>query len=133
MLALEIQGPKRSTLFVKLRDLYPECFHLIGDEPKLFPMRCYVDHCPRNARCQDKLVQRTKFMFDAFPRADLLQLYFSYRDRPGSQRAALFWRDMREPRYITFNRTSWEKMKEVGVVFEYHLPDSLFLPTRQAG
>jgi hypothetical protein len=73
------------------------------------------------------LAKRVKYIFDQFPTADLLLLYFSYRDRPGSQRAGIFWRDFREPRYITMNRAAWERMKAMGTVYEWQLPNSLFL------
>lgn len=79
----------------------------------------------------DKLVKRVKYIFDAFPEAKLLLLYFAYRDKPGSQRAGVFWREMTEPRYITMNRGGWEKLKEIGNVYEWELPDSLFLEKPQ--
>lgn len=115
------------TIFAKLKDVFPECEVLIQDAQQLYPLRCLKDHCPRNANCMEKLAHRVKYIFDNFKEAQLLILYFAYRDRPGSTRAGLFWRDMREPRFITFNRASWEKMKEVGVIYEWTLPQSLFL------
>lgn len=125
MYVLEVQ---EKTIFCKLKDVYPECEHLIMDSQQLYPLRCFRDDgCPRNSNCQEKLAHRTKFIFDNFPNAQLLVLYFSYRDRPGSTRAGLFWRDIREPRLITLNRTGWEKMKEIGVVYEWELPNHLFL------
>ena len=127
-LALRIRSLKgHDTLFLKLRDLFPECAFQIEDAPQLFPLRCLVDHCPRNMRCMDRLVARLKFVFDTWPETELVMLYFSWQDRPGSQRAGLFWRDMREPRCITFNRTSWEMLKRQGTVYAWHLPSELFL------
>ena len=124
MYLLEVQT---KTIFAKMREVYPECEFLIKDAPQLFPLRCLVDHCPRNANCMEKLAHRVKWFFDTFPKSELLILYFAYRDRPGSTQAGLFWRDMSEPRFITMNRSSWEKMKSVGTIYEYSLPDSLFL------
>lgn len=128
MYILEVQS---KTLFIKLRDVYPECEFLIHDSSQLYPFKCLVDHCPRNSMCMDKLVKRVKYIFDAFPDSKLLLLYFSYRDKPGSQRAGIFWREMSEPRYITMNRAGWEKLKEIGKVYEWELPDSLFLEKAQ--
>lgn len=128
MLILEVN---KSTLFAKLKDVFPECEFLIGDVQKLHPLICLRDTCHRNANCMERLVRRVKYMFDTFKDAKLLLLYFSYRDRPGSQRAGIFWRDLREPRYITMNRTGWEKLKQIGVVYEWALPDHLFLGTKE--
>lgn len=127
VLILEV---KQKTLFMKLQDLYPDCLFLIEDQPQLYPLRCLVDFCPRNANCMEKLAHRVKYIFDNFTEAKLLLLYFRYRDKPDSHRAGVFWRDMDiPPRFIVFNRTAWEKCKEIGTVYEWTLPDSLFLKT----
>lgn len=124
MYLLEIRD---KTIFAKLIDVYPECSFLIEDSPQLYPLKCLVDYCPRNANCMEKLAHRVKWFFDTFPKAELLILYFAYRDRPGSTRAGLFWRNMQEPRFITLNRSSWNKLKGMGSIYEYTLPDSLLL------
>lgn len=121
MLILSVQS---KTIFAKLKDVYQECEVLIDGSPQLYPLRCLVDHCPKNANCMETLAKRVNCIFEAFPEAQLLLLYFSYHDRQGSIRAGVFWRDMREPRYITLNRTGWQKMKEMGVVYEWHFPAS---------
>ena len=113
-------------VFLKLRDLFPECFFYIEHSPQLFPFRCLRDNgCVHS--CMEKLVKRVKYVFDTFKDAQLLLLYFSWRDQPGSQRAGVFWRDFSEPRYMTFNRKGWAKMKEIGTVYSWRLPDNLFL------
>jgi hypothetical protein len=127
VLVLEIQ---KKTLFMKMKDVYPECEYLIADQPQLFPFRCLRDSCPRNANCMGKLAVRVKYIFDTFKEAELVVLYFKYRDRPQSQRAGIFWKDMREPRYITMNLYSWAKLKELGTVYEWEIPDDVFLGTR---
>ncbi len=129
-LVLKVVKAVRSTLFMKLNDLYPECQFLIEGAPQLSPLFCLKSHCPRNQACMEKLANRVKYVFDTFPDTELLLLYFRYVDKPGSQRAGVFWRDMREPRIITFNRTAWDKLKSVGIVYEWALPDSLFLTKR---
>ena len=121
----------KKTLFAKLVDIYPECSHLIADCDQVYPLFCLRGACPRNANCMETLARRVKFVFDTFADAQLLLLYFAYRDRPGSIRAGVFWRSMSEPRLITFNRSGWNLMKQRGVVYEYTLPDSLFLPPRK--
>ena len=79
------------------------------------------------------LANRIKYVFDTFDDSDLLLLYFRYPDMPGSHRAGVFWRDMREPRYIVFNRSQWEYMKQIGVVYQWRLPDTLFLGKTATG
>lgn len=118
----------RCVVFMKLRDVYPECEFLIEGAPQLFPLRCIRDDgCPRNANCMGVLAHRIKYIFDTFDDADLLLLYFSYPDMPGSQRAGIFRRDMSEPRYLTLNRTVWSRMKQIGAVYQWQIPQSLFL------
>lgn len=114
-----------TTLFAKFEDVYPECFFYIDDEPQLHPLICYLGPCHRAQNCQEKIAKRVLVIFEAFPEAQLLLLYFTYRDKPGSYRAGVYWRDMREPRYITFNRAAWEKMKEVGELYEWDFPEKI--------
>lgn len=128
MLVLTVQ---EKTIFAKLKDVFPECEFLIRGAPQLFQLRCLVDHCPRNANCMEGLAKRVKWFFDTFKEASLVFLYFAGPDKPGSIRGGVFWRDMREPRVITFNRAAWEKFKKMGVVYETTMPDELFLGTRR--
>ncbi len=129
LLVLEVKGPSGQTsLFIKLEWVFPECSFLIKDADNLYPLFCLKNsYCPRNASCMDKLAKRVKYIFDHFPNSEVLYLYFRYRDLPNSQRAGVFWKDLREPTYITFNKTAWEKFKNIGTVYEWRLPDSLFL------
>lgn len=122
-----ILAVNEKTLFTKLENIYPECFHLISDLDKLFPLICLKTSCPRNANCMTTLAKRVKFLFDSFPLAQLLVLYFKYRDKPKSIRAGLFYKDLREPRLITMNPWGWKYFKEKGEVFEWTMPDALFL------
>jgi hypothetical protein len=130
MYVLEVQD---QTIFTKLVDVFPECSVLIKDSPKLHPLFCLKSNCPRNANCMGKLAHRVKYVFDQWPKAQLLILYFSYPDQPGSQRAGLFWRDMREPRYITMNRTAWVKLKKMGTIYKWQMPAELFLKATEPG
>ncbi len=132
-LVLEVVSQKtgRSSVFMKLNDLFPECSFLIEGADQLHPLFCLVnDVCPRNANCMEKLAKRVKYVFDTFEKADLLMLYFKHPDMPGSQRAGIFWRDnTTPPRYTVLNRSMWIRMKEIGAVYEWNLPENLFMVT----
>lgn len=120
----------KKTLFIKLQDVYPECWQLILGEPQLHPLICLKGDCHRSANCMEKLANRVKYIFDQFSEAELLILYFKY---PGYTNfmCGEFWKDMREPRFSVVNPGSWIKFKEIGEIFEWHLPDSFFLgPTK---
>ena len=74
------------SIFMKLRDVFPECLFLIQDAAQLFPFRCLRDNgCHRNQNCMGKLLKRIQYIFETFEDSQLLFLYFSYPDRPGSQ------------------------------------------------
>jgi len=121
----------RSTLFVKLDYLFPECQFLINDLPKMSPLICFRENgCPRNRNCIETLHKRVNCILDTFTDVDHLILYFKYRDRPGSQRAVLFYRDERDPKYFVLNRCSWDKFKHVGTIYEWVLPNELFLSAK---
>ena len=117
----------KQTLFAKLLEVYPECEFLIRDEEKLYPLICLQSSCPRAQNCMEKLAKRVNAMFEAFPQAKLLVLYFKYRDAPNRLRAGIFWKDMREPYYRVLNPGAWETFKRVGTVFEWDLPLELQL------
>lgn len=123
MLILEVQ---HKTIFTKFNEVYKDCEILINGSPQLHPLFCLKANCPKNANCMNKLAHRIKYIFDNFKLADLLVLYFKYPDRPNSIRAGIFWRDMREPRLITMNQSAWEKLKSMGIVYEFNIPDHLF-------
>lgn len=117
----------KRTLFAKFTEVYPECEFLIEDQPQLHPLICLSSNCHRAMNCMEKLARRVKALFDAFPDSNLLLLYFKYRDAPNRLRAGVFWRDMTEPRMIVMNSGAWEKMKEIGTVYEWELPRELML------
>lgn len=132
-LVLKVTGVKsgQASVFMKLKDLYPECEFLIKGADQLYPLFCLRNNvCPRNANCMEKLAKRVKYVFDTFPDSEILYLYFRYPDRPHSQRAGVFCRDLSNPefpKYVTFNRSQWVKMKEIGTVYKWDLPRLLFL------
>lgn len=136
-IVLKLVGEKtgRGCLFMKQADLYPECQLWIDGYDQLFPFRCLRDgECPKNRNCMGTLANRLKCVFDTFQDVDFVFLYFSWQDRPGSQRAGLFARDLEDkrfPRYLTFNRSVWDQVKArcqaEGTVYRWKVPDHLFL------
>lgn len=116
---------------MKLKDLYAECEYLIQGHDQLFPLRCIKDgFCSRNRNCLEKLSKRTQAVFDNFTDVSMLVLYFSYHDRPKSQRAGIFSRDLndaRHPRYITINPYAWEKIKSIGQAYYWQIPKDVLL------
>lgn len=116
------------TAFVPLRDIYPECAVLIQGEPQLYPLICMRTACPRNANCPQKLAHRVNFFFEkvADPDVTAMIAYFKHEDRPGSVRAGVFFRDMREPRVIVCNHYAFRKFKRDGEVFKWDPTDSFY-------
>lgn len=130
MYVLEVN---KKTLFIKMKEVFPECEFLIRGEPQLYPFICLrTEQCHRGLSCMPRLEPRIRYIFDQFSFAELLVLYFRYQDKPKSQRAGLFWKDGREPRCITMNPYAWEKFKTIGTTYEWSLPDSLFLDSEKS-
>src|SRR5262245_39418598 len=102
MYLLSIQD---KTLFCKFFDIYPECGLLVQDQPKLFPLICLESECHRNSNCFVKIAHRVQYIFDQFPKATLLILYFSYRNEPDRLRAGVFWRDFENTRFVKINKS----------------------------
>lgn len=117
----------QSTLFIKLKDIYHDCFHLIKGEPNLYPLFCLKFDCPRVQNCHERLLKRIKYIFDTFQKAEVLILYFTYIDKPDSHRGGVFWRDLERFKLITFNRSGWELLKKRGTIYQWHLPTELML------
>ncbi len=125
------------TLAMPLRVLYPECGVLIADSPLLHPLICLRDTCHRNNRCVERMVPRIVALFEGFPLASLLILYFTYRHRQ-SVGGALFRRGFDPPPRLlknpwgaetddpVVNRTGWEKFKKRAVVNAWEPPAGLF-------
>lgn len=117
----------KRTLFAKFLEVYPECEYLIKDQPQLHPLICLKSTCHRAQNCIKKLVKRTHAIFEAFPEAQLLVLYFKYRDAPNRLRAGIFWKDMREPYFRVLNPGAWSTFKRIGTVYEWEMPLGLKL------
>ena len=106
------------TVFIPLRFVYPECNVLIEEHTRVFPLRCYQDNgCSVDASCPDIMARRIDYLFqNVVKAAELIILYFKYRDRAQSIRGGLFWRDLREPRVMLLNKSGFEKCFKEGEV-----------------
>lgn len=118
----------KKCLFMKVQDVFPECLFYIKQTPKLTPLICLKEDnvCHVGHNCMETLVKRIKYVFDQQP-CKLLFLYFAYPDKPGSQRAVAFFNNLEDLRYLTFNKSAWEKIKKEGTVLQWQLPDELML------
>lgn len=106
------------TAFIPFREVYPECLFLIEDEPRLSPLVCMRDSCHRNKNCAEKIAKRVHYLFEkVITDSELIIAYFKWRDRPDSIRAGVFYRDMREPRVITCNRSAFNKFRKEGITY----------------
>lgn len=127
LLVLEVYSQRsgRSTLFAKMNDVFPECGILIKDATRMEQLQCFIDSCHVGADCMTKLANRVKVLLDAFPKTELVYLY--YRRRSDNRlRAGLFWSDFREPRLISMNPGSWNRLKLHGKVFQFTPPAGFY-------
>lgn len=125
--SIYILSIQNKTIFIKLNDLYPECKFLLRDLNLNFLWCLNNDICPRNSNCMEKLAKRLRSVFDKFKSVELVLLYFSCRDTPASIKAGVFFKDFREPYIITFNRSSWVKLKNMGKIYQWTLPNEFFI------
>jgi hypothetical protein len=116
------------TVFMPMRDLYPECLAIIENEPELYPLKCMASSCPRNSNCAERLAHRVNFFFEEVATNEkILLTYFKHLDRPNSVRAGVFHRDMREPRVILCNYFAFKKFSKEGTVYSWDPPESFYL------
>jgi hypothetical protein len=122
-----ILAVNEKTLFTKLDNIYPECNQLINGYDSLQPLQCFKqDFCPRNFNCAEKMARRVGSVFTAFPKAQLLVLYFKPVQEPNQMYGGVFWENMDiPPRVIKMHTYAWNKFKEIGVVYEWDLPGIL--------
>ena len=115
------------TVFIKLQDVFPECFLYREEMPRAEPLMCLSSTCPGNHACMETLAKRVFVLFrEVMPYAHLIVLYYRRRNT-NSLGAGLFWSDMREPRDITMNPFAWEMIKARGLVYEFHPGPNFFL------
>lgn len=127
MLVLHLVSQRKGTgtLWAKMDDVFPECGLLIKDATRMEQLQCFIDSCHVGANCMERLARRIKVLFDAFPKTELIYLYYRRRS-DGLLRAGLFWSDFREPRLISMNRGAWERLKHHGQVFQFTPPDGFY-------
>lgn len=112
---------QQKTAFIPLRYIYGECWVLIEDHPKMFPLRCMnEDGCPANANCGEKISKRVHYLFEEVLPGDVEMIigYFKYRDTH-SLRAAIFERDMSEPRVSVINPYAFRKFMKEGTAYRW--------------
>jgi hypothetical protein len=120
--------------FFKFNDLFPECALYREAAPRVEPLICLLQNgaCHVGHNCMDTLAKRVSMIFnEVLPSIDLMVLYYRKRNLPGMG-AGIFWRDFREPRVITVNPRSWERLKQRGQTFEFSPDSSFFLTGRSA-
>lgn len=116
------------SVFVPLKYVYPECFVLIDPHVQLSPMQCLRTSCPANANCATKLAKRVNFLFNhVVPEGKMIYAYFKYRDRPNSIRAAVFDREMDEPKVMVLNQSAFRKFMKEGIQQKWYPPVDYWL------
>jgi len=119
------------TVFFKLDSIFPECYLHRDQMPRTDPLMCLYSNCPGNKNCMETLAKRIFVLFhEVITQADLIVLYYR-KQTSDSLGAGLFWKDMREPRYITMNPSAWDLIKTRGLVFQF-TPGPYFFLTGSA-
>jgi hypothetical protein len=122
------------SLFIPLRNLYPECMVLIEPHERLSPLQCFKTHCHAMKGCPEVLARMVNYLFThVCPSAQMIYAYFKYRDRPQSIRAGVFDRDLNEPKVIIVNPWGFRKYQKEGVAFEWHPPDEFLFMGSSSG
>ncbi len=118
---------REKTVFTPLSSVFPECKVLIEGHPKAHPLQCFNTDCPVNRSCAETIAKRVHFWFDKVlpDNVQLMFAYFKHMDRPDSVRAAVFWRDHRDPKVIVTNRSFYQKCRKEGLVYSW-TPDTSY-------
>lgn len=119
------------SMFIPLRDLYPECLVLIEPHAQAFPLQCLQRPCNAMKGCPEILAKRVHYLFtNVCPEAQQIFAYIKYRDRPNSIRAGLFDRNLADPRVIILNPYGFRKYRNEGLTYEWvPTDDYLFMGT----
>ncbi len=132
---------QKHTVFIPLKYLYPECLYLIREHTEVEPLQCFRMPCPANQNCAEILARRVNYLFtEVVPQARQLFVYFNFRNdsfyRKGkhipSLGAALFDRDLGEPKWLKLNRWGFNKCKAEGETYQW-LPTTAFLTMGGSG
>ena len=110
------------------RDVYPECLQLIDKHDNLFPLLCFESDCHVNQNCAEMIARRVHYLFEnVFTTAEMLILYYKYRDKPNSIRGGVFHRDMREPHLLNpMNPYAFRRFMRMGNTYQW-IPTDDFL------
>ena len=122
--------------FMPLRYAYAECSVLIEPHPRVEPLQCYQTSCPANRNCAEITARRIHYLFEEILSDDveMLFLYFKMRNKSflsevgkiPSLGAGVFYKDMREPRWMVMNRWGFNRVRNEGVASSW-LPTDEFL------
>lgn len=115
---------QEKTAFIPVKYLYPECFILIEEHPKVEPFQCFAKECPANKNCAETIANRVHYLFENVlpPKVEQLFAYFNYRNDGFNSKgefipslgAALFYKDLTEPSWMKINRWGFNKLKNEG-------------------
>jgi len=118
------------TAFLKLEDVLPECFYLRRESPQLEPLLCLLEDnaCHVNQNCMEKLVKRLHVLFEEVMHGiDLILLYYRQRAVVDSIGCGIFWRNLRDFKIATINRSAWAMIKNRGNVFQFQPATEFYL------
>jgi hypothetical protein len=113
---------QKKTMFIPLRYVYGECFHLIKDHPQMYPLKCFAeDGCPVVANCGEIIVHKINYLFqEVVPKVEIIVAYYKYPDRPGSVRGAIFNRNLDSPNITLLNNYALTKFLREGIAFNWY-------------
>jgi hypothetical protein len=124
----------QDTLFVDVRDLFPECLVYTKDSPKLTPLVCFLNNeCTVGVNCVPTLQHRTSKLLEAFPNVYQIICKFGIegltkpedlhatkpvsRQQKQRQRGVVFYRTG-DVKYISFNSYAYDyRMKKRGTLY----------------
>jgi hypothetical protein len=118
------------TSFMKLQDVFPECFLHRDTSPRIEPVVCLAEDniCHVGHNCMEILCKRVHVLFnEILSGVQILVLYYKKRNLNGLG-AAIFWKNgNREPRIITMNPYAWNRIKQRGSVFQFTANSEFYL------
>ncbi len=114
------------TVFIPIKYIYPECALLLQNHEGLQQLHCLkVDSCPANRNCMDNLAKRINYFFDKVePQSELIISYFKLGE---SLKAGIFNREMDEPKYITCNRSAFQKFQRESITYRWEQPVDFYM------
>jgi hypothetical protein len=114
------------TMFIPLRQVYPECWYHIKDHPQMYPLKCFTtDSCPVGSNCGEVLVKRIHYLFEEIvPKVEIIIAYYKYYDKPTSIRGAIFNKNLDPPKLSILNPYAFRKFLKESIVFQWYPSDA---------